>query len=159
MKIRQFRNDDVDAILQISELSFAPIHQSFRHLLGDDIFSLVYPDWRKSQRAYIKSLCMGKDRNNILVVENGGHVIGFISYFVNRQKHSGELGLNAVHPNYRGKGIGPRMYRHVLMAMKEKGVRIVSVGTGGDNSHSAAHRAYEKCGFTPLPLTRFYKKL
>lgn len=159
MKIRQFRSEDCAAIVRIALLAFAPIHESFREILGADIFPIAYPDWRKSHRKYIKSLCAGKDRKNILVVQDGGVVIGFISYFMNLRKKSGALGLNAVHPDYQGNGIGPKMYRCVLGRMKQRGVKLVDVGTGGDPSHLPARRAYEKCGFTPLPLMRYYKKL
>ena len=51
------------------------------------------------------------------------------------------------------------MYDHVLYKMKTAGVKYVQVGTGGDSAHAPARRAYEKSGFVPLPLVRFYKKL
>ena len=33
------------------------------------------------------------------------------------------------------------------------------VGTGGDPGHAPARRSYEKSGYTPLPLVRYYKDL
>jgi GNAT superfamily N-acetyltransferase len=159
LQIWRFRAADFNALLNITILAFAPIQDSFRRILGPKIFRLVYPDWQKSQRKYLKSLCKGKNRRNILVAVLDGTVVGFASYFVNREKKSGELGLNAVHPNFQRKGIATAMYRQVLKKTKNEGVRVVRVGTGGDRSHLPARRAYEKCGFVALPLVRFYISL
>ena len=38
-------------------------------------------------------------------------------------------------------------------------VELVEVGTGGDEGHAPARRSYEKAGYTPLPLVRYYKRL
>jgi hypothetical protein len=43
--------------------------------------------------------------------------------------------------------------------MREGGMKVVEVGTGGDEGHAAARRTYEKAGFTGLPLVRYYQKL
>jgi GNAT superfamily N-acetyltransferase len=159
MKIRQFRDEDFAAIMEITLSAFTPIHESFREILGSRIFNCVYPDWKKSNREYLKSLCEGVDKKNILVAEEDHAVIGFISYFLNPQEKSGELGLNAVHPAHQNKGIGTRMYKHVLKRMKTRGIKVVQVGTGGDPSHLQARRVYEKSGFVTLQLVRYYKAL
>jgi len=43
--------------------------------------------------------------------------------------------------------------------MKECGMDLVEVGTGEDPGHAPARRSYEKAGYTPLPLVRYYKAL
>ena len=44
--------------------------------------------------------------------------------------------------------------------MREAGVRVATVGTGGDAAHAPARRAYEKAGFGPyLPSIYMYKAL
>jgi hypothetical protein len=43
--------------------------------------------------------------------------------------------------------------------MKQKGALLAVVGTGGDPSHAPARASYEKAGYTPLPLVRYYKDL
>lgn len=157
--IRKFRDEDFDSILEITLSAFKPIYESFEKLLGRRVFRLVYPDWRKSNRRYLKSLCQGKDGRNIRVIETDGIVVGFISFFLDLRKKSGQIGLNAVSPEFQHMGLGSSMYKHVLDIMKKKGIEIVDVGTGGDQAHAAARRAYEKVGFTSLPLVRYYKAL
>ena len=72
----------------------------------------------------------------------------------------GEIGNNAVHPDLRGQGIGPRMYQYAFDRLRERGMRYVKVGTGGDPAHAPARRAYEKAGFTiQLPGVEYYREL
>ncbi|MGI6083679.1 MAG: GNAT family N-acetyltransferase [Limnochordia bacterium] len=74
-------------------------------------------------------------------------VVGFVSLKLNPETGVGETGLNAVHPDYSGRGIGTGMYRFAPERVKEAGMKAAAVATGGDPSHSAARRAYEKAGF------------
>lgn len=43
--------------------------------------------------------------------------------------------------------------------MRDSGVRLAVVVTGGDPGHGPARRTYEKAGFTGLPLVRYYARL
>jgi hypothetical protein len=46
-----------------------------------------------------------------------------------------------------------------LDRLRADGVRLAVVGTDGDPGHLPARRAYEKAGFTSLPLVRYYMEL
>lgn len=59
----------------------------------------------------------------------------------------GEINLNAVDPEFQGRGGGEKMYTFAVARLREKGVRLVGVGTGLDAAHEPARRAYEKAGF------------
>jgi len=72
-----------------------------------------------------------------------------VSFTINGSPPMGEIGLNAVHPGHAGKGIGTRMYEKFLARMTVMGAVLATVGTGGDPSHAAAHRAYKKVGLGP----------
>ena len=60
----------------------------------------------------MRLLCEGKESERIFVVEDGKQVIGFIYYLLKLDSQSGEIGINAVHPNHQGKGIGVMMYHY-----------------------------------------------
>ena len=53
-----------------------------------------------------------------------------------------------VDPAHAGRGIGTAMYAFALARMKEAGIRVATVATGGDASHAPARRAYAKAGFS-----------
>ncbi len=142
--IRPYVDSDWDAILEICILAFTPVHESFERLLGTDLFALVYPDWKASNKDYLSSLTDSDARDRFLVAEENGSAVGFIHYEVDSTKHRGTIGINAVHPAQQSKGIGSLMYRHVLQMMRAHGMKYVRVDTGGDPSHTPARRGYEK---------------
>lgn len=65
----------------------------------------------------------------------------------------------AVHPDYQKQGISTELNLFALDRMRDNGMKLVSVGTGGDPGHTPARRSYEKAGYTALPIVRYYKAL
>jgi ribosomal protein S18 acetylase RimI-like enzyme len=157
-RIRALRKDDVPELVQWSLLTFAPIFRSFERILGPDVFPIVYPDWRKSQSEGVESVCTS-EKMEVWVAEQGGKPVGYIAYELNEKERSAEVMLLAVHPEYQNNGIGTALNEYALDKMREAGIRLVVVGTGGDTSHAPARRSYEKAGYTGLPLVRYYQKL
>ncbi len=89
-----------------------------------------------------------------------GRIVGFVSVRLNVETRVGEIGLNAVDPAHAGKGIGSAMYEFALARMKTAGMKVATVGTGGDPSHAPARRAYRKVGFDlEIPSVWMFKKL
>jgi ribosomal protein S18 acetylase RimI-like enzyme len=94
------------------------------------------------------------------VAESGDEVVGFVAIRVDRETHVGEIGLNAVDPAHAGKGIGTAMYELAVARMKEAGMKVATVATGGDPSHAPARRAYRKAGFdVDIPSVWMCRKL
>jgi len=157
--IRPYLDSDWDAVLEICILAFTPVHESFERLLGGDLFALVYPDWKTSNKDYLSSLANSDARDRLLVAEQDGTAVGFIHYEVDSTKQRGTIGINAVHPARQSKGIGSLMYGHVLQIIRAQGMRYVTVDTGGDPSHAPARRAYEKARFVPIPVVHYFRTL
>jgi GNAT superfamily N-acetyltransferase len=67
---------------------------------------------------------------------------------------------NAVSLDFRGMGIGTKMYEFVLDKMRTEGMKYASVSTGLDDGHAAARRSYEKAGFEKnLPSIKYFMEL
>ena len=96
---------------------------------------------------------------DVWVAEVDGLAVGFIAYELHDKDKTGEVQLLAVHPEYQNDGIGTALNVFALQKMREAGMRLAVVGTGGEESHAPARRSYEKAGYTPLPLVRYYQKL
>jgi len=150
--------NDLNGLVQLSLLAFEPIFGSFAQILGPDIYPLVYPDWKISQSEGVRSVCES-DKIDVWVAELDGKVVGYIAYELHEKDESGEVQLLAVHPAYQNDGIGTALNQVALERMREAGMRVAVVGTGGDPSHAPARRSYERAGYTALPLVRYYKKL
>ena len=157
--VRPARAGDLGTIKQIAVEAWEPVYQSFRKLMGDELFELVHSNWQTEKMAQIAG-DFESYPGCTLVTEYDGQVVGFIAYFLFEDKKRGVIGNNAIRPRYQGKGLGTRQYQRVLEIFREKGMLCAEVVTGLDESHAPARAAYEKVGFEPkLPIIRYYKKL
>lgn len=146
--MRPVRPDDQPILEDIRKAAFAPVFESFRSILGEEIYALAQAREDEGQSAYLESLFASSSGWDVYVAELDDAVVGFVSIQVKQETRIGEIGLNAVHPDYAGKGIGTRMYEFAIAKMKEADMQVATVSTGGDPSHAPARRAYEKAGFT-----------
>ena len=159
MRIRPVCDSDIKDLAQLSLLAWGPIFDSFERILGSKIYTLIWPDWRISQRAAIETVCKDKEKFIVLVAELEGKAVGFLAYELDFKNKTGEVQLLAVHPEYQNRGIGTELNTFALNEMKKAGMTMARVETGGEPSHAPARRSYEKAGYTGLPLVRYFKDL
>ena len=159
IQIRVFSNKDIDEIVALSLLAWEPVFDSFEKVLGPQVFPIVYPDWRQGQAESVEKVCRDQAKYHTLVAEIKGRVVGFVVYELHQENKNGEVQLLAVHPDYQNDGIGTELNLEALEKMKAAGMKLAVVGTGGDEGHAPARRSYEKAGYTPLPLVRYYQAL
>jgi GNAT superfamily N-acetyltransferase len=146
--IRGAHAGDAPRLQEVRLAAFAPVFASFRAILGEDIYQLAQARSDEAQGEYLASLLVPNSGWEVYVVEQAGIVVGFVSIQSNRETLIGEIGLNAVHPDWAGAGIGTTMYDFAVTRLREAGMRVATVSTGGDISHAPARRAYEKAGFS-----------
>jgi ribosomal protein S18 acetylase RimI-like enzyme len=156
-RIRPFAESDVAGIVELSLLAWEPVFESFEKVLGPRVFPILYPDWRKTQAEGVADACRATDKYHTLVAELDGRVVGFIAYELKGE--TGEMVLLAVHPEFQKRGIATRLNQAALDEMKAAGMKMAVAETGGEDGHAPARRAYEKAGYTGLPLVRYFKDL
>ncbi len=158
--VRGFEPADLPALQHIRRAAFEPVFRSFRETVGAEMAAIAFAHADAEQAQLLDGICTAGSGHHVLVVTAGEEIAGFVSFTVDADKRIGEIGLNAVHPDYAGRGLGTGMYEYVLARMKELGAALATVGTGGDPSHAPARRAYEKAGFGPaLPSLYLHKLL
>jgi len=138
--------------VEFSLRAWAPVFESFRRVLGEDIYARVYPDWLASQARDVAGVCRGYFDSS-WVAEVDGRVAGFVVVIFDRSARSAEIEMLAVDPAVQRRGVAAALIEFALERMREAGVRVVAVATGGDPGHAPARRAYEKAGFTPYEVT------
>jgi ribosomal protein S18 acetylase RimI-like enzyme len=84
---------------------------------------------------------------------------GFVVVAIHDEPHRGEIYMVAVDPDYQNRGIGLNLVTFAVDRITELGIPLAEIGTGGDQGHAPARHVYEKAGFTPVPLVRYYKAL
>ena len=160
LRFRLARADDTPCLQAIRAAAFAPVFASFRALLGDEVYDLAQRRDEEGHAALLDSLLAGDSPWEVYVAESAEVVVGFVAVQTNTETLVGELGLNAVAPAHAGAGIGTKMYEFAVARLKQRGMKVAMVGTGGDPSHAPARRAYEKAGFgAQLPTTWMFRKL
>src|SRR5919199_1782690 len=159
IQIRHLRADDIEDVLQLSLLAWAPVFRSFEQVLGPAIYAKIYPDWETSQRAAVDEVLRDGEKYTVWVAEHEQTIVGFIAYTLSLTERVGEVYLLAVHPAYQNRGIGTELNLFALERMKEAGMALAEVHTGGDAGHAPARRSYEKAGYTVLPIVHYYKAL
>lgn len=158
--LRLAGTDDLLRLDEVRQAAFAPLFASFRSILGEDIYNLAQAREDEAQGELLASLLTPGSCWEVYVAERAGVVVGFVSVQLNLDTQVGEIGLNAVHPAHAGKGVGTAMYDFAIARMKEAGMRVATVATGGDASHAPARRAYEKAGFAvQIPSVWLCRKL
>jgi ribosomal protein S18 acetylase RimI-like enzyme len=155
--IRPLVPADVGAVIELSLRAWAPVHESMAGVLGDAINAIVYPDWAAQQADDVRAVCQDGTAA-VWIAESGGSPAGFVAVRIGSEG-TGEIDMIAVDPPAQRQGIGTALTQFAMRVMRDAGVRLAIVATGGDPGHAAARRTYEKAGFTGLPLVRYYARL
>lgn len=159
VSIREIAPEEVATAVEIALAAWAPLHIWKREMMGDEMYECFNPDWRAEKAQQVRAAC-APGAAMALVAEVDGRIAGFVTCHVSEGGGWAEIGNNAVHPGFQGRGIGTAMYDEVFRRLRERGIRFVKVSTGGDPFHARARRAYEKAGFkVALPNVTYYRKL
>jgi ribosomal protein S18 acetylase RimI-like enzyme len=133
-------------------------------VLGSEVFRRQHPDWREDQRRAVRHV-LAANEGRVWVAEANAQtgartVTGFVAIEPDHPEEGmGEISMLGVDPDRQGEGIGTALTLFALERLREAGMRVAMVETGGDPGHAPARRAYEKAGFTLLPIARYFKNL
>jgi GNAT superfamily N-acetyltransferase len=160
VEIRPFRESDLDAVVAFSLHAWEPVYESLAKVLGDPIFSRLHaPDWRAVQAEAVRSSCTSEDRDVFVAVADH-RPVGFVAVALNAfHERMGVVDIIAVDPAYQRRGIATQLMDRSIDHMRECGMDIAAVGTGGDPGHAPARAVYESLGFTALAGVRYLKLL
>jgi len=157
--IRSYRPDDEAAVVDFALRAWEPVFFSMRDLMGPAIFQLLHgDDWSEYQKAAIKRV-LADDGMHTWVAEVGGQVAGFVAVHIADDRSLGEIYMIAVAPEHQNLGLGTTLTNFATEWMREAGLPLALIGTGGDIGHAPARRTYEKSGYTAMPIVNYYKAL
>ena len=158
--IRPLETADVDPVVELSLRAWAPVFESMREVLGDEIFDRLHrPDWRAVQADAVRSGCTSDDQDAFVAVVDG-RVVGFATVALNAfHEGMGVVDMVAVDPDHQQRGIASQLMEHCAAHMRAAGMDIAAVGTGGDRGHGPARALYEALGYTALPGVRYLQMI
>ncbi len=143
--IRPCRAEDVATIVDIGNRAWQPIYDMYAEAYGPELFALTTKDRHSSKGEQIESHWQ-RHPDWIYVCEEGDAIVGFATFRIDAERRLGEIGNNAVDPDCGLKGIGQQLYAAVLERFRQEGLAFAKVGTGLDEAHAPARRAYERAG-------------
>lgn len=155
--MRAFDDGDLDAVVRLSLRAWEPVFESLAGVLGP-VFPLLEPDWRAGQARAVTEACTAENAH-AWVAETGGEVAGFVVVGLDHDRGMGEIRMIAVDPAHQRRGMGMALTSFALDWMRDNGMAVAMVETGGDPGHASARRTYERAGFVRLPIARYFRKL
>ena len=97
---------------------------------------------------------------HVWVAETERGVVGFVAARVfDPERFVGEIVMLAVDPDDQHQDVGSALTEFATAWLHTSGMRVAMIGTGGDGGHAPARRVYERVGYTPIPMVRYFKAL
>ena len=158
--IRDCRPGDHDLIVELSLRAWAPVFASVNEVLGTELATLLHGvDWREHQARGVRATLDDATRR-VWVAEADGRVAGFVAAaVVDETRLLGEIVMVAVDPAAQRRGIGGSLTEHASAWLRDQGMRVAVLGTGGDPGHEPARRVYERLGFRLFPSAQYFRAL
>src|SRR5262245_42048277 len=149
----------VDGIARLSLRAWAPVFDSLKEVFAPAVYDTFYPKgWRGSQEKAVRDVCASADFKVWVALESDT-VAGFVALRYHATDKLGEIYMIAVDPDFQRRGMALAMTDFAVERMKEAGMTIAMVETGGDPGHGPARAAYTRAGFGLFPVARYFKKL
>lgn len=156
--VRRFEERDLDSVVALALRAWAPVFLSLEQTLGEGLYGRLRPDWRAEQAQAVDAACHDPDLT-VWVAELDSDVAGFVTCRLDADSRIGEIHMIAVDPLRQRGGVGSALIDTALAWFTDNGMSVAMVETGGDPGHAPARLAYERNGFTGMPVARYFKEL
>jgi ribosomal protein S18 acetylase RimI-like enzyme len=159
MQIRPYTDQHLDAVIRLSLRAWSPVFASLEQALAPEVYQVFYPEgWRKSQQKAVEDVCSAQEYQ-VWIAEEDSAPIGFVAVKLHAESQMGEIYMIAVDPDFQRRGYASALIDFALARLKEAGMAVAMVETGGDPGHTPARLTYENSGFGLFPVARYFKKL
>jgi len=157
--IRQARAEDAGRCGEVARIAWQRVFDAWLELMGPELFVQHHTGWEERHSGACAQ-AVREHPERAVVTEVDGHIVGFLTWYFPGPEGVGEIGANAVHPDWQGRGIGVRQCRHALDLFRQMSLTSATVYTGLDEGHAPARTMYVKAGFDcATPHIRYYTKL
>jgi ribosomal protein S18 acetylase RimI-like enzyme len=158
--IRDYEPVDQDAVVELSLRAWAPVFASMEAVLGAELATHLHgEDWRVHQARSVAET-LAASANRAWVADANGRTRGFVVVATaDPDRRIGEIVMLAVDPADQRQGIGRALTDRATRWLREAGMRVAVIGTGGDRGHAPARRLYEKAGYHLMPAAQYYRVL
>jgi dTDP-4-amino-4,6-dideoxy-D-galactose acyltransferase len=146
--VREHHEGDVQALRSMARVSHSDTRfyadPRFPRGRCDDLYEV-----------WIRRSCDGWAQT-VLVPDEGGTPAGYVTVHVDEAGQRGSIGLIAVAPDGRGRGVGETLVRGAVDWCHRRGLREILVVTQGRNV--SAQRVFQRCGFRTATVGLWFHK-
>ncbi|WP_026119198.1 GNAT family N-acetyltransferase [Nocardiopsis ganjiahuensis] len=157
ISIRACAPQDHEAVVALALRAWEPVHASMAKVMGAEIYALTVGDWRLTQARDVRADLDAEEVRAWVAVTD--RIAGFATVRLDHGERVGELHMLAVDPDQQERGVGSALIEAAEGFMREEGMRVALVSTGGDPGHAPARVAYESAGYTAMPAVNYFKAL
>ena len=151
--IRTVQKDDMDALHQVTLAGWEDSTVGQR--LVERHACLADYDWRDKKWRQVKRF-VEEFPDLCIVAEAAGRVVGYATWLVDAEGGVAEVGNNAVHPDFRARGIGAAMQQEILNRLRAQGVKVVTVVTL--TTSEPARAQYARAGYKEIARSITYSQ-
>jgi ribosomal protein S18 acetylase RimI-like enzyme len=133
--IREMSRHDVDRVVEII---------SAHHKIDGDMAAEYYRQYFSDN-----DRVASPRETNVIATIGSGEIVGVAGFCPDKYGSPSVLWLTwfYVDPNHRGRGIGTKLLRYIIDAVRKLGIRKLYVDTSSDESYAAAVTMYKRFGF------------
>ncbi len=150
--LREARSDELDNV----SLLIRDAYQQYKNFLPLEAWKFYVEDMMDVRRRFNES--------QLIVAELDGQLAGTVTLYLDAGHSSQEgwpngwagIRLLAVHPAYRGRGIGRALMEECIRRCRNQG--IATIGLHTTEMMDVARRMYERMGFVRVPEFDFYPR-
>jgi GNAT superfamily N-acetyltransferase len=160
LNIRSARPEDRELLVAIASRAWEPVFASVNRVLGDDLAELLHGrDWREHHAAEMREI-LDSDVTTTWVAEVDGSPSGFVAARVaDPARRIGEVRIVGVDPVAQRHGIGTALIRHAEAWLRDQGMAVAFIGSGGDPGHAPARDLYESLDYQLYPSAQYLRIL
>lgn len=148
-----------DAVVALSLRAWAPVFEEMRPAVQPYVYDAFYPDGWEARQAKDIGGFLDAEGHHAWVALAGDAVRGWVGIRLHPEDGMGEIYILATDPEAQRQRVATALMDHAMAAMRQAGMTIVMVETGGDPGHAASRATYERAGFERWPVARYFRQL
>jgi ribosomal protein S18 acetylase RimI-like enzyme len=160
VRLRAHRDADVEGLVALAQRAWVDVEASIDAVLGSPLDRLATPSWAAHHEAVVRAACASADTTVVVAEDDQGELLGFVAHVVHPPSDAmsayGEIVVIGVDPRTRNQGLGSTLLDRAVADLRDRGVPVIMVETGGDEGHTPARALYESAGFTRLPVAQYW---